>query len=82
MLERKQMNGQERNTAAARDDTEGWSAPAAQEIPQPSYAPATLAMGIALLLWGIATAWPISAAGLVLAVVSLARWIGELTHGE
>jgi len=59
-----------------------WNAPAAQEIPGPSYAPATLAMGIALLLWGVVTAWPVSAVGLVLILLSLGRWVGELMDGK
>jgi hypothetical protein len=76
------MNGQERSVTSERDPQEGWNTPAAQEVPEPTYWPAMLAMGIALLLWGVATSWLISGAGLVLTVLSLIGWIRELVHGE
>ncbi|HVB81493.1 MAG TPA: hypothetical protein VNE82_16295 [Candidatus Binataceae bacterium] len=59
-----------------------WSTPLPEKIPSPTYAPAFLALGITFLLFGIVSSYVFSAAGFVLMVVSISKWVGELLHGE
>jgi len=51
---------------------------ASAEIPQPTYAPPGMALGIMMLLWGVTTLWIASAAGACLMGWSLWMWIGEI----
>ena len=44
-------------------------------MPEPSYLPATLALGIALSLVGILTWWWVIAIGVITTLVVLVRWI-------
>ncbi len=57
---------------------EGWHRPRPEKTPHPTYAPATVALGILGLLWGIMTTPIISLVGGVLFVIGLASWIGGL----
>jgi hypothetical protein len=57
-----------------------WTAPRVQIIPRATYSPAVMALAIVCLLWGLLTSYLISLLGVVLLVVSLAGWIGELRH--
>jgi len=60
----------------------GWRHPDHSGLPQPTYWPAVLALGITFLAWGIVTSLVISGVGLVLFALALAGWIGELRHGH
>jgi hypothetical protein len=44
-------------------------------LPEPSYMPATLALGITIALVGILTGIVVSAIGLIIALVTIVRWI-------
>ena len=58
----------------------GPEAPAAGEsihLPGPSYLPVTTAFGIALADCGVVLALPMVVIGVVIAVVSIWRWVGE-----
>ncbi|MGH9396867.1 MAG: hypothetical protein ACRD18_08465 [Terriglobia bacterium] len=66
--------------AVEADPTGIWSKPRPEKLPSPTYAPATMALGIVLLLWGMLTTPLISLVGLVLFVIALAGWIGDLRH--
>jgi hypothetical protein len=60
--------------------TGGAEAPAAGEaihLPGPSYLPATTAFGIAIAVCGVVLALPMVVIGLVIAVVSIWRWVRE-----
>ncbi len=46
--------------------------------PQPTYAPAAMAVGIMMLLWGITTMWIMSVAGLGVMSWSLWMWINDI----
>jgi len=46
--------------------------------PQPTYAPAAMALGIMMLLWGITTMWIMSLAGLGVMTWSLWMWIQDI----
>src|SRR5665213_1850037 len=45
-----------------------------EELPEPTYWPFFLAMGIAFLGWGLLTTWLISLAGFIILVVALTGW--------
>ena len=62
------------------EDSE-WAEPLPEKIPSPSYAPAVLALGLILLLWGLIASWMISAAGGFLTVIALSYWVRELLYG-
>ena len=61
---------------------ENWVAPPEQNIPQPSYAPAGLALGIAFVLFGIITSDMFCLAGAVLMAIALKSWIGAMADGK
>ena len=50
-------------------------------LPGPSYLPVLTALGIALALVGVVISWVVSAVGLVIAVISVVRWIRETREG-
>jgi hypothetical protein len=52
------------------------------ELPQPTYWPAVMALGIAFVAWGLVTTFIISGVGLLLFALALAGWIGDLRHGH
>jgi hypothetical protein len=45
-----------------------------------SYAPIVLAAGVMLTLWGAASSWIVSAAGLIVIGIGTARWIQDIRH--
>jgi hypothetical protein len=59
-----------------------WPKPQPEQAPRPTYAPALMAGGLMFLLWGAATAWPVSLAGLLLIGIASVRWIRDLQHGD
>lgn len=61
---------------------EGWQRPRPEHTPQPTYWPIVVALAITFLFWGAVSALAISVVGLVLLVISLAGWIGELRHAK
>ena len=50
------------------------------ELPTPSVWPAVVALGVALLLFGIIISLVFSAVGFLVLVLGLGGWIGELRH--
>lgn len=71
-------NRQPPSLAAANSD--GWTKPRGDHIPEPTYMPVVLALGLACILWGILTTYLISLVGLALFVVGISGWIGDLRH--
>jgi hypothetical protein len=63
-------------------DMDGWHKPQPEHVPRPTYAPALMAGGLMLLVWGAATAWPVSLGGLAVIAAASAKWIRDLRHGE
>ena len=57
-----------------------WTEPRELTIPDPTYWPAVLALGVMFILWGIVTMSLVSLIGFVLFAIALAGWIGELRH--
>ena len=68
--------------SAESNDRPGWSKAAPAHLPEPSFWPAGLALGIVLLSIGPAfqytMAWLFVAAGGLLSVCSLGGWISEI----
>jgi len=60
--------------------SEGWSKPQGMHIPEPTYMPVVMAVGMICMLWGIVTTYLITLVGVVLFVISISGWIGELRH--
>jgi hypothetical protein len=58
----------------------GWNVPKPDVIPRPTSWPAGLALGIALIGWGLITSPIIFGIGLVLFAVALGGWIREIRH--
>jgi hypothetical protein len=71
-------NRQRPNLRAA--NSEGWTKPQGGHIPEPTYMPVVLALGLVCILWGIVTTYLISLVGLALFVVGISGWIGDLRH--
>lgn len=49
-----------------------------EELPQPTFWPVFLALGVVFLFWGILTSLLISATGLVISGISLFGWITDM----
>jgi hypothetical protein len=73
------MNESEPQNSGA-PSSEGWSKPQGMHIPEPTYMPVVMAIGIICMLWGIVTTYLITLVGVVLFVISIWGWIGELRH--
>jgi hypothetical protein len=58
----------------------GWEPLPDEPLPRPTYFPAGLAMGTALIFWGLITMWMIFFAGIGLFIAALAGWISEIRH--
>jgi hypothetical protein len=58
----------------------GWTPLAEAHLPRPTYFPAGMAMGTALIFWGLITSWIILLAGGGLFAAMLAGWIAEIRH--
>jgi heme A synthase len=55
-----------------------WHKPLPKRLPQPSFAPALMAVGLMCLLWGAVTTWIVSVVGLVLGGVAARQWVKQL----
>jgi hypothetical protein len=51
-----------------------------ERLPRPTYSPAGMAMGTALIFWGFITSWIILLVGGGLFAVMLTYWIVEIRH--
>lgn len=49
-------------------------------LPEPTYWPFFMALGLTFLGWGLLTTWLISLAGFIVLVISLTGWINILRH--
>ncbi len=64
------------------DTTSDWWVLPDEELPHPTYWPTTMALGITFSLWGIVTSWLVSAVGIILFVIALIGWLGDLRNAE
>jgi hypothetical protein len=67
----------------AEETHSGALAPPSEEVhlPDPSYLPVLVALGVTITLIGVILTWVIVVIGLLITVVALARWI-RLTRAE
>ena len=56
----------------------GWNMPKPETIPSPTYWPFVLSLGTTLIGLGILTSHVISATGIVLFILAIIKWTGEL----
>lgn len=61
-------------------DQSDWKQLPHEHLPQPTYFPAGLAMGLTIVFWGLITSWVTAAVGLALFAAALAGWIKEIRH--
>jgi len=64
------------------DPISGWQMLPDEELPHPTYWPITLSLGIVFSLWGIITSYIISGVGILLFIVALIGWLGDLRDAE
>ena len=57
-----------------------WSAPKPETLIPPTWWPAALALGITLTAWGLIVSAIVFAIGLIVVIVALAGWIGDMCH--
>ena len=60
----------------------GWSRPLPAELPEPTYWPAVMALGIVLFAWGFVTTFLITGIGLILVIMAFRGWIGDIRHEQ
>lgn len=60
----------------------GWTRALPEVLPQPTYWPAVLALGIVLFAWGFVTTLIISGIGLILMVLALKGWVGDIRREQ
>jgi hypothetical protein len=62
------------------DEREGGQPPPPSEevhLPEPSYLPALTALGLTIAVVGVVLSWILCGIGVVIAVVSIVRWIRQ-----
>jgi hypothetical protein len=59
-----------------------WNIPKPEIIPPPTYWPFVLSLGATLMGLGVLTSNVITAAGIVLFILGIIKWIGELTSED
>jgi hypothetical protein len=60
----------------------GWNVPKPAIIPPPTYWPFVLSLGAALMGLGVLTSNIISASGIVLFILGIVKWVGELSSED
>jgi hypothetical protein len=62
------------------DLQEGWSRPLPEKVPERTYWPLAMSVGIVFALWGIVSSFFVSLAGVLVFTVATAGWVGDLIH--
>jgi hypothetical protein len=57
-----------------------WNVPKPDTIPRPTYWPAVLAFGCALAGFGVLTSYIFSILGVLIFILAISKWIGEMVH--
>ncbi len=71
-----------KNPAARNEQLpDGWHQPQPEQLPDRTWYPAGLALGITLLAWGPASTLWISLVGAAVTVACMLGWIGEMRRG-
>lgn len=67
-------------TDLAREIPRGWTPLPVEHLPEPTFWPAGLGLGITFLFWGLISSWIVLAAGAIVFVGSLVGWIVDMNH--
>lgn len=59
-----------------------WNEARPERIPPPTIAPASLAFGTTIFMWGLLTSMVLVGVGLAVMAISLVAWIGEMRHAR
>lgn len=51
-------------------------------LPEPTYWPFFLAIGITFIAWGLISTWVITTGGVIVVIIALVGWINILRHEE
>jgi hypothetical protein len=70
----------EKSKPAPSESNSGWSVLPLDKLPEPSIWPATLALAITFLVWGLVTSLIITGVGFALFALALAGWIRDIRH--
>ena len=54
--------------------------PDPKSLPEPTWWPAAIALGITLTVWGLVASFIVFAMGLAVGIISLAGWIGDIRY--
>jgi hypothetical protein len=65
---------------AAESAGNDWNVPKPDTVPRPTYWPAVLAFGCALIGFGVLTSYVFSILGAMIFIFALSKWIGEMVH--
>jgi len=57
---------------------EGWSRPAPEKLPHPTYWPMIFGLGIAFFMWGLISNLFVLGTGFTLLVIGFTGWIADL----
>ena len=57
-----------------------WEEARPARLPEPTYWPFFLSMGLVFIFWGLLTTWMILSAGILIFIIALTRWINILIH--
>jgi hypothetical protein len=60
------------------ESLEGWNIPKPEVIPLPTYWPFVLSFGATLAGFGVLTSYLISVVGIVICILAVVKWVGEL----
>jgi hypothetical protein len=70
----------ETSNPAPSESHSGWTVLPPEKSAKPGVWPATLALAITLLVWGLVTSLIITGVGIVLFTVAMAGWIRDIRH--
>jgi hypothetical protein len=63
-----------------KESSAGWNIPKPAIIPPPTYWPFVLSLGATLMGLGVLTSNIITATGIVLFILGIIKWVGELSN--
>lgn len=63
-------------------DKTKWASALPKHLPRPTYWPAIFALACVLIFFGVVTKWVVSAVGMILFIISLIGWIGEMRNEQ
>jgi hypothetical protein len=58
----------------------GWNTPRPETLPLPTWWPAATALGTTLAAWGLISSVLVLGIGMLVFLVALAGWIGDIRH--